>query len=139
LDEAFQRRAVIIDVNKASACGHTVGVRVTDPATGKMAQAAASDRATAEHLARNVLAAGEQQAELSLVVCVDATATIAFFPTVRWSSTRTGRADVFPTVEASMASTSNMHNELGKSSSHPMSYCHFTVRQSGASRSPLRR
>jgi hypothetical protein len=29
LDEAFQRRAVIIDVNKASACGHTVGVFVS--------------------------------------------------------------------------------------------------------------
>jgi hypothetical protein len=61
---------VIIDVYKAGAYGHMVGVPVTDPATGNMTQAAASDRATAEQFARNVLAAGEQHPELSLVVCV---------------------------------------------------------------------
>jgi hypothetical protein len=47
---------LIIDVYKAGAYGHMVGVRATDPVTGKMTQAAASDRASAERFARNVLA-----------------------------------------------------------------------------------
>lgn len=46
---------MIIDVYKAGAYGHMVGVPVTDPMTGKMTQAA-SDRATAEQFARNVVA-----------------------------------------------------------------------------------